>query len=160
VISAVALGADHAGFPLKETLRGWLIDHGYQVLDVGAHSATEPVDYPDYAVQVGLAVADGKADRGVLVCGTGIGMAIAANKVGGVRAALCADLSTARASRHHNDANVLCLGGRLVGGEMATEILQAWLEADFAGERHARRVDKIAEVERHLGRRGPDDRHG
>ena len=152
MISAVALGADHAGFQLKEVLKGWLIDQGHQVLDVGTHTAAEPVDYPDYAVQLGLAVADGKVERGVLVCGTGIGMAITANKVPGVRAALCGDLYTARVSRQHNDANVLCLGGRLIGGEMATDILRAWLEAEFAGERHVRRVEKIGEVERHLGR--------
>jgi ribose 5-phosphate isomerase B len=152
VISAVALGADHAGFQLKETLKEWLIDQGYQVLDVGTQSATESVDYPDYAVQVGLAVADGKVDRGVLICGTGIGMAITANKIGGVRAALCGDLYTARSSRQHNDANVLCLGGRLTSAEMATDILRAWLDADFAGERHARRLAKIGDVERQLGR--------
>ena len=147
MISTVALGADHAGFQLKEALKGWLIEHGYQVVDHGTHSA-ESVDYPDYAAQVGEAVADHKVERGVLVCGTGIGMTIAANKVPGVRAALCSDIYTARMSREHNDANVLTLGGRLMGPEMALDILKMWLETDFAGDRHRRRIGKIADLER------------
>jgi ribose 5-phosphate isomerase B len=147
VVSTIALGADHAGYELKEALKGWLINHGFQVLDLGTHS-TESVDYPDYAALVGEAVADRKVECGLLVCGTGIGMAIAANKVPGVRAALCGDLYTARMSREHNDANVLVLGGRLMGAEMAADILRAWLETDFAAGRHARRVDKIADIER------------
>ncbi len=147
MISTIALGADHAGFHLKEAVKGWLIEQGYQVVDYGTHSA-ESVDYPDYAAQVAEAVADQKVERGVLVCGTGIGMAIAANKVPGVRAALCSDLYTARTSREHNDANVLALGGRLMGPEMALDILRMWLEADFAGDRHRRRIDKISDLER------------
>jgi ribose 5-phosphate isomerase B len=117
------------------------------VLDLGTHS-TQSVDYPDYAALVGESVADHKVECGLLVCGTGIGMAMAANKVPGVRAALCGDLYTARLSREHNDANVLVLGGRLLGADMAADILQAWLETDFAGGRHARRVEKIADIER------------
>ena len=144
---SVALGADHAGWKLKEALKSWLMEGGYQVLDFGTHSP-DSVDYPDYAQQVGESVAVGKVDRGVLVCGTGIGMAMAANKVPGVRAALCGDLYTARMSREHNDANVLVLGGRLMGADMAADILHAWLETDFAGGRHARRVEKIADIER------------
>ena len=144
---SVALGADHAGWELKEALKSWLMEGGYQVLDFGTHSP-DSVDYPDYAQQVGESVAVGKVDRGVLVCGTGIGMAMAANKVPGVRAALCGDLYTARMSREHNDANVLVLAGRLMGAEMAADILHAWLETDFAAGRHARRVDKIADIER------------
>jgi ribose 5-phosphate isomerase B len=147
VVSTIALGADHAGYELKEALKGWLINYGLHVLDLGTHS-TESVDYPDYAALVGESVAEQKVERGLLVCGTGIGMAIAANKVPGVRAALCGDLYTARMSREHNDANVLVLGGRLMGAEMAADILRAWLETDFAGGRHARRVDKIADIER------------
>jgi len=147
VVSTIALGADHAGYGLKEALKGWLINHRYQVLDLGTHS-TESVDYPDYAALVGESVADHKVERGLLVCGTGIGMAMAANKVPGIRAALCGDLYTARMSREHNDANVLVLGGRLMGAEMAADILHAWLQTDFAGGRHARRVDKIADIER------------
>jgi len=147
VVSTIALGADHAGYELKEALKGWLINHSFQVLDLGTHS-TESVDYPDYAALVGESVADHKVECGLLVCGTGIGMAIAANKVPGIRAALCGDLYTARMSREHNDANVLVLGGRLMGADMAVDILQAWLETDFAGGRHARRVEKIADIER------------
>jgi len=147
VISTIALGADHAGFQLKEAIKGWLIEQGYQVVDHGTHS-TESVDYPDYAAQVAEAVADHKVERGVLVCGTGIGMTITANKVPGVRAALCSDLYTARMSREHNDANVLTLGGRLMGHEMALDILKMWLATDFAGDRHRRRIGKIAELER------------
>ena len=155
MVSTIALGADHAGYGLKEALKGWLINHGYQVLDLGTHS-TESVDYPDYASLVAESVADHKVERGLLVCGTGIGMSIAANKVPGVRAALCADLYTARMSREHNDANVLVLGGRLMGADMAADILQSWLETAFAGGRHARRVEKIADVEvRHAGDRAP-----
>ena len=156
MVSRIALGADHAGFELKEALKAWLIEQGYQVLDYGAHS-TESVDYPDYAAEV----ADQKVERGVLVCGTGIGMAITANKVAGMRAALCSDLYTARASREHNDANVLALGGRLMGPEMALDILRMWLATDFAGGRHRRRVDKIADLERrHAARRQGKESHG
>ena len=144
---AVALGADHAGWELKEALKAWLMDSGYQVLDFGTHGP-DSVDYPDYAAQVAEAVAVGKVARGVLVCGTGIGMAMAANKLLGIRAALCGDVFTARMSREHNDANVLTLGGRLTGREAGIEILRTWLESGFAGGRHARRVDKIAELER------------
>jgi len=159
VVATVALGADHAGFQLKEALKSWLIEHGYQVVDYGTHSS-DSVDYPDYAVQVAEAVADRKVEAGVLVCGTGIGMAIAANKVPGVRAALCSDLYTARMSREHNDANVLALGGRLMGPEMAVDILRMWLEADFAEGRHRLRVDKIVELEsRHASER-PGGPHG
>jgi ribose 5-phosphate isomerase B len=160
VVSTIALGADHAGFELKEALKAWLIDAGYHVLDFGTHSP-ESVDYPDYAAQVAEAVADHKVERGVLVCGTGIGMAIVANKMPGVRAALCSDLYTARMSREHNDANVLTLGGRLMGQEMALDILRMWLETEFLGGRHQRRVDKIDEIDRrHAGQRTGAGPHG
>ncbi len=142
MVSTIALGADHAGYELKEALKGWLINHGFHVLDLGTHS-TESVDYPDYAALVGESVADHKVERGLLVCGTGIGMAMAANKVPGVRAALCGDLYTARMSREHNDANVLALGGRLVDHATAERILKVWLETPFAGGRHVGRVAKI-----------------
>jgi ribose 5-phosphate isomerase B len=153
-MTTVALGADHAGWELKEALKAWLIDHGHHVLDFGTHSP-DSVDYPDYALQVAEAVAVGKVERGVLVCGTGIGMAIAANKVAGVRAAPCSDLYTARMSREHNDANVLALGGRLMGREMALEILKVWLDTAFAGGRHSGRVDKIGTIEHRHGDRSP-----
>ena len=147
----IALGADHAGWQLKEEIKAWLLDRGADVTDFGTHSP-DPVDYPDYAAQVGEAVASGKAERGILVCGTGIGMAMTANKVPGVRAAFCPDLFTARMSREHNDANVLALGGRLTGRELALEIVEMWLAAAFQGGRHARRLGRLAELERrHVG---------
>jgi ribose 5-phosphate isomerase B len=142
----IALGADHAGWELKEEIKAWLLDRNVELLDFGTHSP-DPVDYPDYAAQVAEAVVAGKAERGVLVCGTGIGMAMAANKVPGVRAAFCPDLFTARMSREHNDANVLTLGGRLMGRELALEIVEMWLRAEFQGGRHARRVGKLSEIE-------------
>jgi ribose 5-phosphate isomerase B len=146
-MTVVALGADHAGFPLKEDLKTWLIARGYDVVDLGTQSA-ESVDYPDFAVGVGSAIAAGKADRGVLVCGTGIGMAMAANKVPGVRAAACTDAFSARMSREHNDANILALGARITARDAAIEILEIWLGAEFAGGRHARRVEKILALDR------------
>jgi len=151
----VALGADHAGLELKEALKAWLIEHGHQVLDFGTYSP-ESVDYPDYALQVGEAVTEGKAERGLLVCGTGVGMAMTANKVPGIRAAFCPDLFTARLSREHNDANVLALGGRLMGRELATEILQVWLTTPFTGGRHQRRVEKISQIEQRYGKDSPN----
>ena len=160
MVSTIALGADHAGFELKEALKGWLIDRGYQVLDLGTHGS-ESVDYPDYAAQVAEAVADGKVERGVLVCGTGVGMAMTANKVPGIRAALCSDVFTARMSREHNDANVLALAGRLMESDMAVDILKLWLETEFAGGRHSRRLSKITDLERrHAGDRTPQEFHG
>ena len=146
-MQAIALGADHAGFPLKEELKSWLIERGYEVVDCGTQSA-ESVDYPDYAAAVAGAVTAGKAGRGVLVCGTGLGMAMAANKVPGIRAAACTDVYTARLSREHNDANVLALGARITARDSAIEILESWLAAEFAGGRHARRVAKLAAIER------------
>ena len=146
-MTVIALGADHAGFPLKEDLKAWLTAWGYQVLDFGTDSL-QAVDYPDYALCVADAVSRGAAARGVLVCGTGIGMAMAANKVAGVRAAVCADPHTAQLSREHND--VLALGGRLTDWAAALEIVETWLTTDFAGGRHTRRVEKIAALERGL----------
>lgn len=146
-MTAIALGADHAGFPLKEDLKAWLIGRGYEVVDCGTQS-TESVDYPDYAAAVAGALTAGKAGRGVLVCGSGIGMAIAANKVPGIRAAACTDAYSARLSREHNDTNVLTLGARITARDSAIEILEVWLAAAFAGGRHAQRVDKLGSIER------------
>jgi RpiB/LacA/LacB family sugar-phosphate isomerase len=143
----IALGADHAGYALKEEIKKALKEGGILVEDLGTRS-TDPVDYTDIAQAVAEAVAAGRADGGVLVCGTGIGMGIAANKIPGVRAAVCHDDETARLAREHNDANVLCLGGRLHDAAMATRMVKAWLEATFAGGRHARRVEKIRALER------------
>ncbi len=146
----IALGADHAGFILKEKVKQELLRLGHQVLDVGTHSA-ESVDYPDYALEVAKQVAAGEVQRGILVCGTGIGMAMTANKVPGVRAANVCDPAAARLSREHNNANVLALGGRLLEETRALEIVRAWLEAEFAGGRHQRRIEKIAQIERNHG---------
>ena len=143
---AVAIGADHGGYELKQELTGYLRAWGYTVLDQGTDS-TAAVDYPDFAEAVANAVARGDAWRGIVIDSAGIGSAIAANKVSGVRAALCYDRATARNSREHNDANVLTLGARLISPEAAREIVAAWLETPFVGGRHARRVDKITAIE-------------
>jgi len=148
----IALGSDHAGFSLKEDLKAYLAELGYAVVDCGA-SGTEPVDYPDFALAVGELVAGRRAERGILVDGAGIGSSVAANKVPGVRAALCYDLATAVNSREHNDANVLTLGAGQIGTALARQIVRAWLETRFAGGRHARRVNKILEIERRYLRR-------
>ncbi|KWX08175.1 ribose 5-phosphate isomerase B [Hydrogenibacillus schlegelii] len=139
----IALGADHGGFRLKEIVKAYVQSLGHEVIDVGTTSEAA-VDYPDYAFPVAEMVARGEVDRGILLCGTGIGMAIAANKVPGVRAALVHDLFSARATRAHNDANVLTMGGRLLGPDLAKEIVRVWLETPFEGGRHARRIEKIA----------------
>jgi len=143
----VALGADHGGFRMKEALKPVFADLGLEVRDVGVHEET-PVDYSDVAQQVAELVAEGAAARGVMIDGAGIGSAMAANKVPGVRAALCYDKASARNSREHNDANVLTLGGRLLTETQAREVLYTWLTTPFAGGRHAGRVAKITELER------------
>ncbi len=148
----VALGADHGGFRLKEELKGALAEWGYQVKDCGTHGP-EAVDYPDYAYAVARLVADGDAWRGIMVDGAGIGSCMAANKVPGVRAAMCYDHATAVNSREHNDANVLTLGGVLIGSSLARQIVKVWLETPFGGDRHARRVAKIVEIERRFLRK-------
>ncbi len=146
----VALGADHGGFPMKEALKQALAELGCEVRDVGTHS-TAAVDYPDFAVAVARAVAEGSARFGIMVDGAGIGSSMAANKVPGVRAALCYDLTTARNAREHNDANVLTLGGGLVGTRLALDIVQAFLATPFAGGRHAPRVAKINRLDEGRG---------
>ena len=142
----MALGADHAGFSLKQDLKQWLVSKGHTVVDAGTHSQ-DPVDYPDFAASVARAVASGEAARGLLVCGTGIGMAISANKISGIRAAVCADVDTARLSRRHNDLNVLALAGRTTSREQGIAIVRAWLETAFDGGRHQRRLAKVAGLE-------------
>jgi ribose 5-phosphate isomerase B len=142
----IALGCDHRGFGVKQRMVKLLGSHGNEVCDTGCFS-NEYVDYPDFAVAVAQRVGSGDCERGILICGTGIGMAIAANKVAGVRAAPCHDLVTAEMSRRHNDANVLCLSADLLGEEMIERIVKLWLETPFEGGRHARRVDKIMKYE-------------
>lgn len=143
----VALGADHGGVGLKDALKAWVTELGYQVVDCGTHSA-EAVDYPDFAYAVARLVSTGEAWRGIVVDGAGIGSAMVANKVPGVRAALCYDHATAVNSREHNDANVLTLGAGLIGANLAKQIVQVWLNTAFGGGRHQRRVDKIVEIEK------------
>ena len=142
----IALGADHAGRALKDHLGHRLQAQGHAVVDLGTHSS-DSTDYPDYAAAVGRAVATGEAERGLLVCGTGVGMAMAANKIAGVRAANCNNLFTARLARGHNDANVLTLGAREVGAEHAEAILETFLATPFDGGRHSRRIEKIASLD-------------
>ncbi|MEM8930541.1 MAG: ribose 5-phosphate isomerase B [Acidobacteriota bacterium] len=142
----ITIGADHAGFTLKNHLAEQLRAAGHAVDDVGTDSA-DSVDYPDYAAQVARAVAVGDAERGVIVCGTGLGVAIAANKVRGVRAVTCHDHFTASMSRQHNDANVVCVGARVIGAGVAEEIVTTFVDTDFEGGRHGRRVDAIHAIE-------------
>jgi len=139
----IAIGSDHAGYNLKSEIARWLAERGYAVRDLGTDDADIPVDYPDFARAVAQAVTGGEKDLGIAVCGTGLGVSITANKAPGVRAALCTDTYTARMSRLHNDANVLCLGERVVGIGLALDIVAVWLQASFEGERHARRLAKI-----------------
>jgi len=138
----IAVGADHAGYASKELLKGWLREMGHEPLDLGT-AGTDPVDYPDFAVAVARAVAGGRAALGIVVCGSGIGVSIAANKVRGIRAAYCTDTYSARHARGHNDANMLTLGERVTGPGLMRELVEAFLSSSFEGGRHARRVDKI-----------------
>jgi ribose 5-phosphate isomerase B len=154
VSGAIAIGADHGGFPMKERLAFKLREAGHEVVDCGTNSP-DAVDYPDFAHAVARKVADGEATWGIVVDGAGIGSAMVANKVPGVRAALCYDLSTARNSREHNHANVLTLGAGLVGDGLAWQIVQEWLSVAWGEGRHARRVDKINDIERRYSARSP-----
>jgi ribose 5-phosphate isomerase B len=141
------MGSDHAGYALKESLKAFLGEEGHEVLDVGTDSEAS-VDYPDLVVAAARAVAEGRADRGVVLGGSGQGEQIVANKVAGIRAALCHDLYLAELSRRHNDANVLAMGGRIVAPTLAAEIVRVWLATPFDGGRHARRLEQVAEIER------------
>jgi ribose 5-phosphate isomerase B len=145
----IIIGADHAGYGLKESIKAWLGGEGIEATDVGTDGEAS-TDYPDYAVGVAEAVSSGRFTKGLLICGTGIGMSIVANRYPGVRAALCRDEETARLSRMHNDANVLVLAARQTDAETAVAILRVWLATPFEGGRHQRRLDKICETERCL----------
>lgn len=147
----IAIGSDHAGLELKENIKALLAATDYEVTDLGTHSPAS-VDYPDLGFEVAKLVAAGGADRGILVCGTGIGMSVAANKVKGIRAALVFDLYTAIQSRKHLDANVLVLGGRVTGKGLAEEIVKTWLSTDFEGGRHLGRIKKIEAFEKNTDR--------
>lgn len=143
----IALASDHAGFELKEHLSKWLTDAGHAVYDLGTHT-TDPVDYPDYAAAAGRAVLDGRANRAIIVCGSGAGACVAANKLNGIRGALAHDTYTAHQMVEHDDANVLCLGSRVIGPMLAEAVVEAFLGASFSGEeRHRRRLEKIKALE-------------
>jgi ribose 5-phosphate isomerase B len=142
----IAIGADHGGYHLKEEIKELLVKLGHEVEDLGC-SCTDSVDYPDYALPVAERVAAGEFDRGILVCGTGIGMSIAANKIKGVRCALVHDLFSAKATREHNDSNVLAMGARVIGPGLALEIVETWLKTEYTGGRHENRLAKIKAIE-------------
>ena len=144
----IALAADHAGFELKEKIAGYLETKGFEVMDLGAHDQ-EPVDYPDFARAIGKALQQQKAERGILICGSGVGACVAANKMSNVRAGLCHDTYSAHQGVEHDDINVLCLGARVIGEELARELVMAFLSARFTGEeRHVRRLAKIKAMEK------------
>lgn len=148
----IAFACDHAGFPLKQRLIEAIRETGAEVLDLGTDSPA-PVDYPDYAEKLGRAILDGRAERGVLCCGSGVGASVAANKLPGIRAAICHDGFSAHQGREDDDCNVLCLGGRVIGPALAADLVQIWLAARFSGaERHRRRVHKIELLEKKYGR--------
>ena len=151
----VVIGSDHGGYHLKEFVKSLLQSKGYEILDFGTFSE-DSVDYPEFAAKVAKAIISKEAERGILICGTGIGMSIVANKFPGIRAALCHDTYTAKMSRLHNNANILVLGGRILTKEMAKEIVDVWFSYEFEGGRHERRLQKIEEIERAiLERRDP-----
>jgi RpiB/LacA/LacB family sugar-phosphate isomerase len=145
----VAVGSDHAGFDLKEQVAVVVRELGHEVLDLGADNSTESVDYPDYSEAVGKAIIEGRADRGVLICGSGVGASVAANKLPGVRAGLCHDTYAAHQGVEHDDMNVLVMGSRIIGAELARELVKAYLAAEFSGgERHIRRLEKVHALEK------------
>lgn len=158
----IVIGADHAGFEMKTEIIVYLRELGHEVIDVGTDSA-EPADYPDFALAVGMALCQGRADRGILICGSGVGASVAANKIPGIRAGLCHDTYSARQGVEHDDVNVLVLGARVIGQALARELVAAFLKAQFSGEqRHVRRLDKVKAIEARFLRTGrcPDEATG
>ena len=149
----IAIGSDHAGFGLKEDILGLLKVLNMDIVDCGTNS-TESVDYPDFGARVSELVSSGEVERGILICGTGLGMSMVANKYPNVRAALCNDLFSAKMSRMHNDANILVMGGRVIGKDLAAEILKVWLSTTFEGERHLKRLNKINKIEEKINTHG------
>ncbi len=145
----IGIGSDHGGFELKEYIKEFLEKEGIEYMDYGTHSP-ESVDYPDYGRKLSEAVIAGEVDRGIAICGTGIGISIACNKVKGIRCALCSDTYSARMSVEHNNANIIALGGRVIGKDLAIEIVSTWLKSQFLGGRHERRVNKISDIEANL----------
>lgn len=143
----IAIGCDHGGITLKDSIVNYLEERGVQIEDFGTFG-TDSVDYPDFAYKVARSVADGKADKGILMCGTGIGISIAANKINGIRCALCHNTDTAKLTAMHNDSNVLAMGGRVIDADTAVNIVKTWLDTPFEGGRHINRINKISEIEK------------
>ena len=142
----IGIGSDHGGYELKEYIKEYLEQQEVEYIDYGTDSF-DSVDYPDYGLKLSKAAVSGEVDKGIAICGTGIGISISCNKVSGIRCALCSDTYSARMSREHNDANILALGGRVVGKDLAIEIVSTWLKAEFQGGRHERRINKISDIE-------------
>ncbi|OGP31177.1 MAG: ribose 5-phosphate isomerase B [Deltaproteobacteria bacterium GWC2_42_11] len=147
----MVIASDHTGVELKEDIKAFLNEKGYKVVDMGSNG-NESVDYPDYGIPAAQMVSSGKIEKGILICGTGIGMSIVANKFPNIRAALVNDVYSARMAKEHNDANILVIGGRVAGKGLAREMVRVWLEANFEGGRHQRRLDKIREIEKKWGK--------
>ena len=145
----IAIASDHGGFDLKESIIAHLLNTGWEVDDLGPHSG-DSVDYPDYGIKLAEAVAEKKVERGIVICGTGIGMSIVVNRYPGIRGTLCSDLFTAKLCREHNDSNILIMGGRVIGKGLAAEIVNTWLNTDFEGGRHQRRLDKITQIDSNI----------
>jgi len=151
----IAIASDHGGFDLKKNIVSFLLNKGWVVDDFGAPS-TDPVDYPDYGIKLAKAIIDKKFVRGILMCGTGIGMSVIVNRFPGIRGTLCSDVYTAKMSREHNDSNILIMGGRVIGPGLAIEILDTWLNTEFEGGRHQRRLDKIKNIDAKLKTKSSD----
>ena len=149
----IALASDHGGFDLKESVIAHLLNTGWEVDDLGPHTG-DSVDYPDYGIKLAEAVAEKKVERGIVICGTGIGMSIVVNRYPGIRGTLCSDLFTAKLCREHNDSNILIMGGRVIGKGLAAEIVNTWLNTPFEGGRHQRRLDKINQIDASLKTKG------
>ena len=145
----IAIASDHGGFDLKENIIAFLLKKGLEIDNLGAHS-TDSVDYPDYGIKLAQAITDKKFVRGILICGTGVGMSIVVNRFPGIRGTLCSDVYTAKMCREHNDSNILIMGGRVIEVSLAIEILETWLNTEFEGGRHQRRLDKIKEIDTNL----------
>ena len=145
----IAIASDHGGFDLKESVIGTLRDKGFEIDDLGPSSA-ESVDYPDYGIKLAQAIVEQKVERGIVICGTGVGMSIVVNRFPGIRGTLCSDAYTAKMCREHNDSNILIMGGRVISKDLALEIVMIWLKTEFEGGRHQRRLDKINEIDANL----------
>ena len=151
----IAIASDHGGFDLKENIIAFLLKKGLEIDNLGAHS-TDSVDYPDYGIKLAQAIIDKKFVRGILICGTGVGMSIVVNRFPGIRGTLCSDVYTAKMCREHNDSNILIMGGRVIGVNLAMEILDIWLNTEFEGGRHQRRLDKIKNIDARLKTKSSD----